>query len=432
MNSPCEHTIEELDLPGGLLSALQKSGVTTVGQLADRLAANEVDEIPGIGPGRTTVLREKVELHELRAHAKKPGGATAAGDQKSKPTLQVVAAAVAGVVSVAFYIAFFVWGNRLTQPQIYFALVGLSLAATVILFAVLWSSAVMSGTIPGTTITFRFAGAASFFFGSSGMLWYWAPKPALQTVQVYLVNASKDDPNGPTNKIDGFTIHYRRPSQGTQAGQTGSAAIQDLPVGYTELKVNAIDCFGFVTAKQAKGETPPWSYPIEDGTVTIEMVRKAPAVDPMPKSGQVREMLKSKGMSDDDIRQPGKFGKQQVALTIENATDRPLAFVAFDCVAALADSPAAAGGKLWTQCKDSRRIQPGEKVTWGTFEKFHAPSGWFALFVRYDDGPSNRVIQRALGIYNLFRSREPRLVIERSDEPGVGFRLDDARSRLED
>jgi hypothetical protein len=318
--------------------------------------------------------------------------------------------------------------SRFHQQLILFSL---SVITAILGFALFRGSrALAQGTVLGWSISI--VGPVAAALGVYSMLWMTMPAQAHRMVQVYLAPRGE----GAVEKVTSFVIHYRRPNGAASvAGRDNVAFVQDVPWDAKELIVDRIECVGYI-ARQQQANTPrPWKYPIqlsgESGEVTIEMVRWRSPEDPRPTQAQVREMIKKRGLTEAQIGQPAAIDKRHVSLTIVNAADRPIDFLACDCVAAFDEGVDVKGGALWTFWKDVRQIQPDGQKNWPSFENFRRPSGWFALFVRYAEPESSRTIQKPLGVYNLFKIREPKLVIERDMEaPGVEFRISKKLSKL--
>ena len=437
-----ELSVDELNLAVSLLTSLKSAGVMTVGQVEEALKDEKAfqGKVHGLGP--KTILPVRAAVEELRANAStglRPHARTNPEKSKEKdrngrnPVLwsALILFSGLGLVLILAFVSLLLLGSKFDEVQLYeFNALFAFITAPVIWVVIGKSRATVEGTTSGFTIKLggAIAGSVVIFWGMTKMA------PAIAPRMVYIYAARKLEPgelNG--GKIDQFKVHYRG-SHGPQTavGQNGAAVAPNIPRDATDLEVNAIDCFGFIPVMQKAGKAPPWKYSIIGSTVDIEMAKKLPADDAMPEAEQVRAMIKEVGLTEEKIRAPGKFDKKLVSLTIENAADRPIAFVAADCVAALAPEALVVDGKLWSLCRDKRGIQPGDRVTWGNFAEFGNPSGWFALFVRYEDGPTNRIIQRPIGVYNLFQVREPKVVIERKDDaPGVHFQLG-AGSKMEE
>jgi hypothetical protein len=323
-----------------------------------------------------------------------------------------------GAVFVAAIGLLLLTGMQFNETQLH----GFNLIAAVVTVAISYialgrSHAVLEGTRWGVTI--RIVGPLSGALCTFIVLSVATPAVVLRTAWVYL---SVRPGAGSASKIDGFSIRYRG-QQGPLArpGQKGAALVDNLSWKSDDLAVDAVECAGFLTAKQHANEAPPWKYPIEGGEVTIEMVKAEPEKDPMPDAELVRALMKAQDVSELAVRGPGKYKKKEVSLRIENGSDRPIDFVCFDCIAAIElKDDSAASGKPVLRSKDERNLQPATARVWGSFDKFHNPSGWFALFVRYEDHANNRIAQQALGVYNLFNTREAKLYIERDDDSRIG------------
>jgi hypothetical protein len=247
-------------------------------------------------------------------------------------------------------------------------------------------------------------------------LWKTMPATVHRTVQVYL-SVQSDGGGNILDLVKSFSIRYRRPTGPIDVpGNDGHVSLQDTPWEAKEILVERVNCVGYITKKQQQGEPSPWIYPIklegDGGAVNIDMVKSKPQEDPRPTGLQVLEIIEKHGLKQEAIRRPGPNDKHEVSLKIENATDRPITFLAYDCIAALDGTFDAQEAKLWSGYKDIR-LQPGENKTWPNFDNFGKPSGWFALFVRYEDHQASRIVQKPLGVYNLFKIREPGSIPEK-------------------
>src|SRR5205807_1867637 len=128
-------------------------------------------------------------------------------------------------------------------------------------------------------------------------------------------------------------------------------------------------------------------------------------------------LLAHLGYDEKTILTRGIHAKGDVALTLTNNTDRSLSFVVFDCVHAFREEgsqieQSEKGLKSWPIRRDIRNVKKGKPNTWANFDEFRDPTGWFALYVRYDHSTENRVVQQALGVYNFFNNRGPKVVVE--------------------
>jgi len=336
---------------------------------------------------------------------------------------------IAWAITVLLGVALF-WGSgrAASRSEQQMVMWSMALIAAFIAFALFKrsSKADAEGNLPlwKVVITGPLAAAIAVYV----TLWLTAPAEVHRTVQVYLDCSGA---GGPGNQ---FTVHYRRPyGKASANGQEDVAVIQDVPREAKELVVDRVECFGFVTEMESKREPKPWKYPIayqgDRGEVTIRMVKVKAAEDPMPSAADVRALLKDRSIDESRVRAPAKFSKDKVSLTIENSSDRMITFVAYDC-AKVFEQAAANVNELGAESVDERDIGKGDRRTWGGFDGFDSPTGWFALYVRYRDASSNRVVQQPLGVFNLFRVREPHIVIVRVDAPGVVFRVSPERSSL--
>jgi hypothetical protein len=456
-----------LDVLAGLSvtmrESLKRAGIVTVGQLEAELG-NEAalcQKVSGVGAKRVLQLRQEVESYRKnldsapvppaaagpsapdaspmqqgpanpvpapKSRAKRLGG-NREETRANNRTVRIILVLLA-VIFGAGLLGQWVFGRSLAPEHFPILHMLLSVFAAVIIFLLFPSTtAGAGGAAQGTagqtkySAWFRLGGSAALSLLLYLALYLSTVFLGHKTVQVYFPRGAADMASS-ASISERIEVFYRRPyGQGVATGQDWHVVVQDLPLGSSNLVVNGVKCFGYITVKEREGEPPPWEYPIINGEVDIPLIKVAPTADPMPTAEQVRAMVKDQGIAEDEIIKPGRFSKSQVALTIENATDRTITFVAFDCVAAYRSATAV-------QCKDSRDIAKGAHITWGNFNQWKEPSGWFALFVRYADRETNRVVQRPLGVFNLFLIREPRVVIERSDAPGVEFQVDKSRSKL--
>lgn len=441
--------VDQLNLTPGLLANLKSAGVLTVNQLELELKDEKalMEKVQHCGKGGIRRLRNAVESYQRGVSqgnltgavvATAKANAPAQSSRKSKhsrssKSLAWVVGATFGALFVVLVLALsvlFLVGSRFDQVQVFFLIILFGLAVVVIIYKIVGKShAVVEGSILGMGI--QVGGPLAGFLAVLIVLFNAAPAIAPRTVWIYL-SQSPDEAGGPSVTSQEFSVSYRG-EQGPQSvfGKNGHALAINVPRDASELEVDRVDCFGFLPSRQAAGDVPPLKYQILSGSVTIEMVKKKPAADPMPNAEQVRGLVIHEGLTEAKILQPGNYHKSQVSLTIVNETDRPICLLAYDCVTAF-DSGAGAGqSKLWTECKDTREIQSGKWKSWGNFEQFHKPSGWFAIFVRFEDRHSNRIVQQSIGVYNLFQVREPKIVIEQAEnESGLVFRVNKSKSRL--
>jgi hypothetical protein len=453
-NGGADPPIEELKLTPGLEGSLKRAQITTIGQLEAELADPDAlrRKLTQIGEKNMQRLRQVVEAYRAKPPipsvsgnaallsapgptAQDPpgyncgaGGKAVRGNRLHKRWSKAevgyyVGLALGVLVLVLALISFFWYGPLLTQTMLYGAIVALSFGASLLLFLLTSTEALLHGTIPKSDLKFKVRGPGALFLISALLLWWSAPKSAFQSLNVYLSPVEAGD----------FKIVYRRPTgQGTRKGQDGYASLLDVENGADSLEVEAIECVGWIPARKQHGEQSPWKFKIDKGSVTIAMIKQKPADVSLPGKPAVRAELDKDPNLKKQVREPGKYTKDQVALTIENSTDRKITVVLCDCSTLYDDVQPFEGNKPFAWAKDQRELKRGERDVGKGFQDFFAKTGWFAIYIRFSAAQGNGTAQVYLGTFNLFNAREALLVIERSAAEGVQFRLDGERSKLKD
>ena len=442
-------SIDILELGTVVTKGLKAIGIMTVGQLEMELQdeATLQKKAPGCGPKSITSIRYAVQsfragTNSVATQQRGSAGANTQGQGGHSEDTAIKRSGWGALVALVVVLVLslggvLVLGNGIGMLQ-YHLLTGLlSFVAAVILFVLLPDThAAAEGTATGVGWSGKAklgGAAAAWLLGFAAL----SLVPLLfrhQTVQVYLVPKPGEGDNTPV-KAGRLEIAYRRSygPMGKATGNDDGITIQDLSYWDNELVLNRLECFGYVPAAQKKS-APPWRYGIINGEVTIQMVKIVPAEDDLPSPESVREQIKKQGMTEEGIRKPGKHNKREVSLRVKNASDVPVVFVAFDCIKAFDKVPDLDKvTALWVENRDTnpkKKILPETEVVWGNFDAYENPSGWFAVYVRYDDPEANRVRQQHLGVYNLFDIRKPRLVISRTSGPGIQFQVDQAASEM--
>jgi hypothetical protein len=448
---PEDPPIATLGPDATLLSVLERAGLTTIGRAEAAIAQDpQLGNVLGLGTKRVAWLKGAIAAYRGNSTtaAKPPPADDKTSDTLARPVRRQKKTAdqkelqhkwlwLLAILGFGFML-YLVASQGLPLWLVILFFFSASVVAAGIIFRMFpESSATASGSIEGSSPVGKYkvaaklggaiAAGAVYFVLLMGSLWFLGH----QSATVYFVFT---DENGVTSSTGngGVDVSYRRPSygQGVATGHGNSVVIQDLPSWTSIVQINNISVAGYVVKRSTQGEAPPWTFPIKNGEVTIEMQKVQILKDPMPTWKVVRGMLADRQVTTDRVLQPSAYKKREVALTVKNRSDRDIAIVAYDCAAAVRGGPDRVSGTGWADCRDEEIRQDGQ-CNWPTFDEFENPTGWFAVFVRYLDPITHRERQQPLGVFDLFASQRPVLVIRRDfTQAGIAFEIDTKESQI--
>lgn len=458
-NSTPSASLDELGLTPGLLANLHKAGITTIAHLEEELKSPDVlaGKMSRCGPKDIKRMEQAIAAYRSSDAAQKKQTAQQSLDnslgasERQKPpypgwrvpgipflrvylAIAVVSAWALAVLAGLLFHHFS--GGIATAFQKQLVLFSLAFLAAVAVFILdKKSKAEIQGGLPfwkNASIVGPLAAAVAVYL----TLWLTMPNPSNRTVHVYLTYYEDGKLWG--GKPGSFVIHYRRangPSQ--KEGLDGQVTLQDVDWETEKLIIDRITCVGWASDRERANEAVPWHYPIkfvgDIGEVNIKMVRVDPWKDALPRKEDVQPLINKHGLTEAKVRAVAPHNKHHVSLTIVNECDRPITLIAYDCIAVFRQPHEAIqnGEPMWER-KDERDIQRSQRKTWANFDDFQSPSGWFALFVIYEDHLTGKISRQPLGIYNLFQIREPCIVLRNKHVGGVEFEVDEARSKLKE